>query len=59
IRYDSETWSDVTDEILPVPFDPSLNYELPRVGTTISVTNRAGAKVYDLVWTNGRFLIKR
>lgn len=59
IRYDSETWSDVTDEILPVPFDPNLNYELPRVGTTISVTNRAGAKVYDLVWTNGRFLVKR
>lgn len=59
LRYDLEKWSDVTDSVLPVPFDPALNYELPRVGTTIPVTNRAGAKVYDLVWTNGRFVVKR
>ncbi|HJR07861.1 MAG TPA: caspase family protein [Pyrinomonadaceae bacterium] len=59
LRYDLEKWSDVTDAVLPVPFDPSLNYELPRVGTTISVTNRAGAKVYDLVWAQGRFVVNR
>ncbi|HEV2802087.1 MAG TPA: caspase family protein [Pyrinomonadaceae bacterium] len=56
LRYDSEKWSDVTDEVLPVPFDPNLNYELPRYGTSIPVTNRAGAKVYELVWANGRFV---
>ncbi|HEX8457784.1 MAG TPA: caspase family protein [Pyrinomonadaceae bacterium] len=56
LRYDSEKWSDVTDEVLPLPFDPTLNYELPRYGTVIAVTNRAGAKVYELVWANGRFI---
>jgi hypothetical protein len=59
LRSDPEKWIDVTDEVLPLPFDPALNYELPRFGTTISVTNRAGAKVYDLIWSNGRFVVKR
>ena len=61
LRYDFDKWSDVTDAILPVPVDPHLTYELPRIGTTISVTNRAGAKVYDLVWElmSGRFVHKR
>ena len=60
LRYEQDKWSDVTDEmLLPLSFDPALNYELPRYGTTIPVTNRAGAKVYELVWTNGRFLVKR
>ncbi|HYP02546.1 MAG TPA: hypothetical protein VER76_20310, partial [Pyrinomonadaceae bacterium] len=59
LRYELEKWSDVTDEVLPVAFDPTLNYELPRVGTTIAVTNRAGVKVYDLVWAKGRFSVNR
>lgn len=60
LRYDLEKWSEVSDEVLlPLSFDPALNYELPRYGTTIPVTNRAGAKVYELIWTNGRFIVKR
>lgn len=60
LRYDLERWSDVTDEmLLPLAFDPALNYELPRYGTTIAVTNRAGVKVYELIWSNGRFVVKR
>lgn len=59
LRYKDDQWNDVTDEVLPVAFDPTLNYELPRVGTTIAVTNRAGAKVYDLLWAKGRFLLNR
>ncbi|MDQ1559383.1 MAG: hypothetical protein QOD32_2443 [Pyrinomonadaceae bacterium] len=59
LRYDMKKWSDVTDEVLPRPFDSNLHYELPRYGTTITVTNRAGERVYDLVWANGRFNVKR
>jgi uncharacterized caspase-like protein len=59
LDYKDEQWSDVTDEVLPAGFDPNLNYELPRIGTTVRVTNGAGARVYDLIWTNGRFAVKR
>jgi hypothetical protein len=44
---------------LPVPFDPTLKYELPRCGTTITVTNPSGGKVFDLIWANGTFVVKR
>ncbi len=59
LRYEQGQWSDLTRTTLPVPFDPTLKYELPRFGTTISVTNRAGGKVFDLTWTNGNFVLKR
>ncbi|MFL6210486.1 MAG: caspase domain-containing protein [Pyrinomonadaceae bacterium] len=59
LHYADGQWSDITDTALPVPFDPTLKYELPRLGTTIAVTNRAGAKVYDLLWQNGSFVVQR
>lgn len=59
LRYEGEQWRDVTKATLPVPFDPTLKYELPRYGTTIAVTNPEGGKVFDLVWANGAFVVKR
>jgi uncharacterized caspase-like protein len=59
LRYEGEQWSDVTKATLPLPFDPTLRYELPRYGTTITVTNQSGGKVFDLVWANGTFVVKR
>lgn len=56
---EGEEWRDVTQATLPVPFDPKLVYELPRFGTTINVMNERGGKVYELVWTNGSFTLKR
>ncbi|HEX8070302.1 MAG TPA: caspase family protein [Pyrinomonadaceae bacterium] len=59
IKREQGRWRDLTAATLPAPFDPALKYELPRFGTTIVVTNRAGNKVYDLVWTDGSFVLKR
>jgi uncharacterized caspase-like protein len=59
LRYEGEQWHDVTKATLPVAFDPTLRYELPRYGTTIAVTNPQGGKVFDLIWTNGAFVVKR
>jgi hypothetical protein len=49
----------VTKSVMPLPFSRSLYYELPRYGTTINVTNKAGRKLYDLVWNRHVFRLKR
>ena len=45
--------------VLPVAFNKRLYYELPRYGTTIVVTNKAGKRLYDLVWARNVFKLKR
>ncbi len=58
LRYAQGQWHDVTATTLPAPVDPALKYELPRFGTTIVVTNQAGDKVFELLWTKGKFTLK-
>ena len=49
----------VTKLVMPVAFNKQLYYELPRHGTTIKVTNKAGRQLYDLVWDKSVFRLKR
>ncbi|MEW6738230.1 MAG: hypothetical protein AB1489_43555 [Acidobacteriota bacterium] len=57
LRYEKGSWRDVTKETLPLPFNKRLTYRLPRLGTTIKVINEKGKKVYDLIWSGGKFEI--
>lgn len=57
--YDHGRWSDVTRRVLPISVDDALNYEMPRHGTTIKVTNRRGTRHYDLIWTKDVFKLRR
>jgi len=57
LRRDNGVWRDISSEIVP-EYDKRLKYELPRYGTTVKVTNKAGKKLYDLVWNQGRFVKK-
>ncbi len=50
---------DVTGSILPIPFDETLKYELPRKGTTIVVKNGAGTTVYRFIWGGDRFTLAK
>lgn len=47
---------DVTRKILPVAVNKKYKYKLPRVGTTIEVTNANGKKMYSLAWKRGKFV---
>jgi len=49
-------WRDVTRELLPVPFESTLTYQLPRVGRDIVVVNRWNQKLYRLCWLGDRFV---
>jgi hypothetical protein len=64
-------WKDVSAEAVP-EFSKKNMYELPRKGTTVPVfakkiieqgadfeASEKGAKLYDLVWKDGKFAIKR
>ena len=61
LSYDPRTriWHDVTRQTLPLPFNRNLRYHLPRRGTTIEVYGEGDRKVYDLVWSQGRFTVRR
>ena len=56
LDYRQGRWQDVTRELLPVPFEPTLTYQLPRVGRDIVVVNRRNQKRYRLRWQNDRFV---
>ena len=49
----------VTKSVMPLPFDKSLYYELPRYGTTIKVTTKSAKELYDFVWNKRVFRLKR
>ncbi len=55
LKYEAGDWTDATRELLPVPVNPRYKYELPEKGAIIQVTTAAGAKMYQLVWRNGKF----
>ncbi len=55
LDYRQGQWRDVTRELLPVPFNPTLTYQLPQVGRDIMVLNRRNQVLYRLRWQNDRF----
>jgi hypothetical protein len=69
MRYENGKWRDVTKSMLPVPYNDNYQYIIPRYGTTIKVTTGKsegnwqeygrGKKVYGLVWTQGKFKVRR
>jgi hypothetical protein len=75
MRYENGKWRDVTRALLPVSYREDYHYIIPRYGTTIKVTQGndeenydeskpfydfgKGPKIYDLVWVNGRFKVRR
>jgi hypothetical protein len=70
-EYENGRWKDVSKEVIP-EYGTRKMYELPRYGTTIEVfakkiidtdgvieMSEKGAKLYDLVWKDGRFSINK
>jgi len=45
--------------VSPVTVNERFRVELPRIGSTIQVSNAQGAPLYDLVWSDTRFLVRR
>jgi hypothetical protein len=56
--YENRQWNRVTKLVLPVRFNEEYYYELPRQGTTIKVS-KSEKRLYDLIWQDGRFKVKR
>jgi len=49
----------IQESLSPVKIDENLTYELPRYGNTIQAFNAHGSPVYDLVWSQTKFELKR
>lgn len=66
LEYKNGRWADIARTVIP-NFSNTNIYELPRQGTTIEVYAKEnsgdiperGKKLYDLVWKNGKFSVKR
>ena len=71
LEYRNGKWYDVSAKIVP-QFSKNKMYVLPRYGTKIEVFAKKfientgshviyerGAKIYDLIWINGKFKIKK
>ena len=66
LEYKGGRWSDISRQVIP-SFSKNNIYELPRTGTTIEVFAKdksgefpeRGKKLYDLVWKNGKFSVKK
>lgn len=69
LEYRKGVWFDVSTKIVP-QFSRKKLYELPRHGTTVEVFSKKiiekgkdyevsekGAKLYDMIWSNGKFSI--
>jgi hypothetical protein len=59
LSYDRGKWRNVTKALLPVKYDKTLTYKLPRQGRTIEVAGEWGRKHYQLTWVNDRFTVSR
>ena len=59
LKYDKGRWNDVTKDTLTVSFNDQYIYTLPRMGTTIQVTTIKSKKLYDLIWVNNKFKIRK
>ncbi len=71
LEFEQGKWADISIEIVP-EYSSTNIYEFPRNGTTTPVfakeiveqregfeISKKGIKLYDLVWENGKFSIKR
>jgi hypothetical protein len=67
LEYTSGNWKDIGAQIIP-EYGKEKTYELPRQGTTIAVYElketdegfiERSKKLYDLVWKNGKFSVKK
>lgn len=71
LEYRNGNWSDVSIEVVP-EYSTTNIYEFPRKGTTIAVfakeiveqregfeVSKKGVKLYDLIWNEGEFSIRR
>ena len=72
LEYRNGRWYDISAKVIP-QFSKNKLYSLPRYGTKIEVFAKkviervsdsqviyeVGAKLYDLVWRNGKFTIKK
>ena len=66
LEYKNGRWLDLGAQVIP-NFSPNNIYELPQNGTTIEVfaknktseDSEKGKKLYNLVWKNGKFSVKR
>lgn len=68
LEYAGGKWRDVGAQVVP-EYNKRKVYELPRYGTTVTAYElkridgedfyERGGKLYDLVWHNGKFTIKR
>jgi hypothetical protein len=67
LEYRGGKWFDLTKQVIP-NFSKNNYYELPQKGTTIGVYKKQnletadsekGAKLYNLVWQNGKFSVRK
>jgi hypothetical protein len=66
LEYRNGKWFDVAAQVIP-SFSKNNIYELPQKGTTVEVFEKdkntefgdKGKKLYNLVWKNGKFSVKR
>ena len=59
LSYDRGRWRNVTKALLPVKYDKTLTYGLPRHGRTIHVAGEWGRTRYKLIWANDGFTVSR
>ena len=45
--------------VLPVKVNEEFKYEMPRYGKSIQVRDRRGRRIYRLIWSGRRFVLKR
>lgn len=50
---------EVKETVLPVKVNEEFKYTMPRYGKSIEVRNARGRKIYSLVWSGRRFVLKR
>lgn len=66
LEYKSGKWLNISAQVIP-NFSVNNIYDLPQNGTTVGVFAKnknsedsgKGKKLYDLVWKNGKFSVKR
>lgn len=59
LSYENGSWRNDTNKLLPVKYDNTRSYKLPRHGSAIDVFAADGTKLYTLVWSKDRFVKQR
>jgi hypothetical protein len=54
-QFKNNKWSDITKSILPVKYNNTNIYKLPRYGKKIFVSNKNGKPLYTLDWKGAVF----